>query len=88
MENPRDVMVVYHHPIHVQYLESSPMFDRYLSGTDEWDYRKLHYEVFRSKPVASGDLTRRRDLGEAHRHTLEQRPSITNSPNRNSQAAP
>ena len=47
-ENPRDVMVVYHHPIHVQYLESSPMFDRYLSGTDEWDYRKLHYEVFRS----------------------------------------
>ncbi len=71
--NPRDVMVVYHHPIHKQYLESSPMFGRYLSGTDKWDYRKLHYEVFRSKPVESGDLMTRRDLGEAYRQMLEQR---------------
>ena len=88
VETPRDVMVVYHHPIHKQYLESSPMFDRYLSGTDKWDYRKLHYEVFRSKPVESGDLMTRRDLGEAYRQMLEQRHGITNSPNTNSQAPP
>ena len=52
-EYPRDVFVVYHNPVHADLVESSPLFDVFLSGTDRWDYRKLDYKIYRTKPVES-----------------------------------
>ncbi len=50
-EHPRDVFVVYHNPVHADLVENSPLFEVFLSGTDGWDYRRLGYKIFRSKPV-------------------------------------
>ncbi len=52
-ENPREIFVVYHHPVHGHLLESSPVFEPFLSGTDKWDYRKLRYHIFRTRNMAS-----------------------------------
>ena len=51
-EFPREVFVVYHNSVHSDILEKSPSFDLFLSGADRWDYRKLPYRIFRTKPAA------------------------------------
>ena len=48
-ENPRDMFVVYHNPVHADLVENCPLFDVFLSGTDRWDYRRLDYKIFRAK---------------------------------------
>ena len=49
-EQPRDVFVVYHHPVHSHLIERSRLFELFHSGMDKWDYRKLRYKVYRAEP--------------------------------------
>jgi SAM-dependent methyltransferase len=48
-EHPRDVLLIYHNPQHRDVIEASGAFERVLTGTDERDFRKVGYEVFRHR---------------------------------------
>lgn len=46
-EHPRDVLLIYHNPQHRDLIASSGAFERTRTGTDERDFRKIGYDVFR-----------------------------------------
>lgn len=50
-ERPREMYLIYHNPRHRQVVEASSAFERFLSGTDERDFRHLTYDVFRAAPA-------------------------------------
>jgi hypothetical protein len=43
---PREVFVIYYNPLHRHAIQACPAFALCFEGTDEWDYRKLRYNVF------------------------------------------
>ena len=43
------IFLIYNNPLHRNVVCSSGPFERVLQGTDKWDYRKLRYEVYRSR---------------------------------------
>jgi SAM-dependent methyltransferase len=54
VEQPREVVVIYHNPNHAHVIDGSGAFELISSGRDEWDHRKLRYQVFRAKtPIDS-----------------------------------
>lgn len=48
-EHPRDVLLVYHNPRHRDVIEASGAFEHVFTGTDERDFRKVGYDVFRHR---------------------------------------
>lgn len=46
-QRPRGVVLIYHNPQHRNVVEAAGIFERVLTGTDEKDFRKVGYEVFR-----------------------------------------
>jgi hypothetical protein len=48
-QQPRPVFLIYYNPSHSKVLHASSELELFLEGTDEWDYRKLRYEVYRSR---------------------------------------
>ncbi len=46
---PRAVLLIYYNPSHRQVIERDGAFELFLEGTDEWDYRKLRYRVYRAR---------------------------------------
>jgi hypothetical protein len=46
---PRAVLLIYYNPSHRHVIERDGAFELFLEGTDEWDYRKLRYRVYRAR---------------------------------------
>ena len=60
---PREVFLIYYNPLHCHAIQSCRAFELCFEGTDEWDYRKLRYNVFRAtksglSDAAAGRLAR------------------------------
>jgi len=45
---PREVFLIYYNPLHSHAIQGCRAFELCFEGTDEWDYRKLRYNVFRA----------------------------------------
>ena len=54
---PREVFLIYYNPLHSHAIQACGAFELFLEGTDEWDYRKLRYNVFRGRTGSNLDLT-------------------------------
>jgi SAM-dependent methyltransferase len=46
--HPRDAFLIYYNPSHAAVLDRSSAFTLLFEGADAWDYRRLHYKVYRA----------------------------------------